>query len=234
MNTDQKADLAEIALQTPEEILSTLPSALLLVDVQNRFATTKANNGDFEPLPVVEPIVHLLGAARRLNVPRFFVTVASHVNGPWAGANDTAPWLRRISDISGAERPDQLHAPVSDADQAIVSSLTPQPGEVWLYKQRFSAFYETGLEMALRSAGVEALVVCGVASYGCIYMTCLDATFRGFFAFVPGEATAGENPTLHKAAMTMIGAKNIIDVPLVEKAWTGGQLAGLYPEQLSV
>jgi nicotinamidase-related amidase len=117
---------------------------------------------------------------------------------------------------------------VTEEEQAIVSQLTPISGEVWLHKQRFSAFYETGLEMALRSAGVEALVVCGVASYGCIYMTCLDATFRGFFAFVPDEATAGENPVLHQAAMTMIGSKNIIDVPMVERAWAKAEAAGMF------
>lgn len=216
---DQMTDLAEVALLSPEEILASTPSALLLVDIQNRFAATRLDDGTYESLAVVAPIERLLFAARSMGVPRFFVTVASHVNGPWEGANDTAPWLRRISDISGADRAEQLHATVTVSDQEIIESLRPVPGEVWLHKQRFSAFYETGLEMALRSRGIETLVVCGVASYGCIYMTCLDANFRGFFSFVPGEATAGENPVLHEAAMTMIGHKNVIDVETVERAW---------------
>jgi nicotinamidase-related amidase len=217
-------DPAELALASPRTILSELRSALLLVDCQNRFACERGPDGSFVPLPVVAEIEKLLALARRLDIPRFHVTVASHVNGAYNGANDTGPWLRRIVDITGITDPRLLTVGQTAEDQAIVASLAPEPGEVWLHKQRFSAFYETGLEIALRSAGVEALVVCGVASYGCIYTTCLDANFRGFFSFVPAEATAGELPALHDAAMTMIGAQNIIDIPTVADAWDGSSV----------
>lgn len=226
------ADLASIALLAPEEILRTLPSALGLVDVQNRFLAKKGRDGKFEAVPLVTEIEHLLSAARRLEIPRFFITVASHVNGPWAGASVNAPCLRHVADIISPESPDELRGTGTEDDQAIVAPLQPIPGEVWLHKQRFSAFYETGLEMALRSAGVQAIVVCGVASYGCIYTTCLDATFRGFFAFVSSDATAGADPVLHDAAMTMIGKNNIVDSPLVERAWRAAQFTSQLMEEV--
>lgn len=216
---------AELALSDPGTILRELPSALVMVDCQNRFACEPDGAGGFTPLPVVAEIETLLRSARAIGVPRFYVTVASHMNGPYNGANDTAPWLRRITDITGITNPSMLGAPQSEASQAIVESLRPEPGEVWVTKQRFSGFYETGLEIALRSAGVEALVVCGVASYGCIYTTCLDATMRGFFAFVPGEATAGADPLLHESALNLIGRRNVIDIPTVTEAWSAASLA---------
>ena len=210
---------AELALTDPATILAELPSALVMVDCQNRFACELDADGQYQPLPVVSRIEELLTTARAVGVPRFYVTVGSHRNGPYNGANDTAPWLRRITDISGITDPSKLGHPQREIDQAIVSSLAPEPDEVWVMKQRFSGFYETGLEVALRGAGVEALVICGVASYGCIYTSVLDANMRGFFAFVPGDATTGANPRLHEAAMTLIGDKNVIDVPTVTAAW---------------
>lgn len=216
---------AEQALADPLAILSRLPSALLLVDCQNRFVCEPSADGTFTPLPVVSAIEELLVSARALNVPRFHVTVAIHMNGPYNGVNDTAPMLRRVADIAGITDPAQLRSRSSNGADDIVESLRPQPGEVWLTKQRFSAFYETGLEIALRSAGVEALVVCGVASYGCIYSTCLDANMRGFFAFVPVEATFGEDRVLHESALNLIGRKNVIDTPTVRSAWQSAQAA---------
>ncbi|MCW2683806.1 MAG: isochorismatase [Blastococcus sp.] len=215
---------AELALTEPATILTELPSALVMVDCQNRFACELDVDGQYQPLPVVSRIEELLATARAVGVPRFYVTVGSHRNGPYNGANDTAPWLRRITDISGITDPSELGHPQREIDQAIVSSLAPEPGEVWVMKQRFSGFYETGLEIALRSAGVEALVICGVASYGCIYTSVLDANMRGFFAFVPADATMGANPRLHDAAMTLIGDKNVVDVATVNGAWTGAAL----------
>jgi nicotinamidase-related amidase len=211
--------LAARALDEPIAILTELPSALLLVDCQNRFACEPSPDGSFIPLPVVSSIEDLLTTARALGVPRFYVTVGSHMNGPYDGVNDTAPMLRRIADITGVSDPGQLGIPDDRAGQEIVESLRPQAGEVWITKQRFSAFYETGLEIILRSAGVEALVVCGVASYGSIYTTCIDANMRGFFAFVPGEATYGDDPVLHQSALNLIGSKNVIDIPTVRSAW---------------
>jgi ureidoacrylate peracid hydrolase len=212
-------DKARLALSDPATILSTLPSALLMVDCQNRFAAKLDDAGDYEPLPVVAEIKQLLTAARELGVPRYYVTVGSHHGGPYNGSNDTAPWMRRITDISGITDPGLLGRHMRPVDQDIVADLYPQDDEVWVFKQRFSGFYETGLDVALSSAGVKALVVCGVASYGCIYTSVLDANMRGYFAFVPEECTTGADPELHDAAMTLIGKKNIIDVSTVLGAW---------------
>jgi nicotinamidase-related amidase len=106
-------------------------------------------------------------------------------------------------------------------DHEIVAELRPREDEIWLSKHRFSCFHQTGLDLALRSAGIEALVVCGLVASGSIYTTVIDANMHGYFAFVP-ESCIGATmrvPDMHEAAMTIIGPRNIIDVPLVLDAW---------------
>jgi nicotinamidase-related amidase len=79
------------------------------------------------------------------------------------------------------------------------------PEEPRLTKRRPSAFYETGLETLLRGAAVETIVLVGVASYGCIIATYLDACSRGFLTLLCAEGIDGARASLHRAAVEVMG-----------------------------
>jgi nicotinamidase-related amidase len=73
----------------------------------------------------------------------------------------------------------------------------------------------------LRGAGVETLVIGGVASYGCIIATYIDACSRGFFPLLCTEAVGGSEPTQHRAAMDFMTPNSSLSVDEIEKIWSG-------------
>ncbi|HEY1981008.1 MAG TPA: isochorismatase family cysteine hydrolase [Xanthobacteraceae bacterium] len=211
------AEMVRLATIPATQLLAETRSALLLVDVQNRFIFGASESNPAPTARVIEPIGKLLATARAKEVPRFYVT-ASHPPGA-----ASAPWMRRLNDMgsdvkSRAKPESHEHAEWGGAVPAVIA---PQQSEVHLLKCRFSAFYETGLDVVLRGAGIETVVLGGVASYGCIIATYIDACTRGFFPLLCTEAIDGANPTQHKAAMDFMSPNCRIGVDDVRRIWSG-------------
>lgn len=206
-------EMVRLATIPASQLLKETRSALLLVDVQNRFIFGADPAAPGPSAKVMAPIGKLLRMARSHEIPRFYVTVA-HPAG-----SDAAPWMRRLNDMGSdvkARASQAMPASVSE----IPAEIAPMPGEVHLTKTRFSAFYETALEVVLRGAGIETVVIGGVASYGCIIATYIDACTRGFFPLLCAEAVDGVEPTMHRAAMDFMGPSKI-GVDEVARIWSG-------------
>lgn len=74
----------------------------------------------------------------------------------------------------------------------------------YVEKNRLSAFYNTNLELVLRSLDVETLLVTGVLTNQCVAATSKDANFRDFKPIVVRECTGTTLPHLHEPALEMI------------------------------
>ena len=88
----------------------------------------------------------------------------------------------------------------------VVEELAPQPGERIMPKRRFSAFYGTDLELALREHGVDELRIVGVCTNICVLYTAADARMRGFGVTVPADAVASFDETAHENALRELQA----------------------------
>jgi maleamate amidohydrolase len=208
------AEMARLATIPAAELLAETRSALLLVDVQNRFIFGTSEATPASTARVMAPIGTLLSTARGKGIPRVYVTV-----GHAPGFSDAAPWMRRLADM-GADVKGRLHQPpLPPWANEIPKAIAPLPDEVHLTKWRVSAFYETGLDVVLRGAGIETVVIGGVASYGCIIATYIDACSRGFFPLLCAQAVDGANLALHKTAMDFMGSNCLIDVDDVVRIW---------------
>jgi ureidoacrylate peracid hydrolase len=207
-------EMVRLATIPPVQLLAETRSALLLVDVQNRFIFGTSEASPAPTARVMQPIGKLLRTARSRDVPRFYVTVA-HPPGA-----DAAPWMRRLNDMGSDVKARASQPPLSPWASEIPAEIAPQPGEAHLMKCRFSAFYETALEVLLRGAGIETVVIGGVASYGCIIATYIDACSRGFFPLLCTEAVDGAEPTMHRAAMDFMGPSRL-GVDDVARVWSG-------------
>ena len=60
------------------------------------------------------------------------------------------------------------------------SHLQPLEGDLFIHKQRGSAFEETELHEILSSMGVQEIVVTGLVSHGCVTAACLDGVKLGY------------------------------------------------------
>lgn len=208
-------EMARLATIPATQLLAETRAALLLVDVQNRFIFGTNEATPASTVSVMEPIGTLLKTARGQGVPRFYVTV-DHA----PGSSDAAPWMRRLADMGADVKGRLTQPPLPPSASEIPAAIAPLPGEVHLTKWRVSAFYETGLEVLLRGAGIETVVIGGVASYGCIIATYLDACTRGFFPLLCVEAVGGAHAAMHKTAMDYMGPNCRIGVDDVVRIWS--------------
>ncbi|HEY4466205.1 MAG TPA: isochorismatase family cysteine hydrolase [Klebsiella sp.] len=88
----------------------------------------------------------------------------------------------------------------------IIEVLAPQPGENIIHKHRVDPFYQTNLELTLRSLGVDTLVLAGVSTEFVVLATAMSAQDRGFHVIVLEDAVAAVNSVKHLAALETIGS----------------------------
>jgi nicotinamidase-related amidase len=137
--------------------------ALLIVDMQNDFVDPDSPSTcapiAFERLPAIR---RLLDASRGARVPVFFTQglVAPDLTdvGLWKGrAHRTG--RSQVEGTRGA---------------AIVEELGPLPSEHVVRKRRPSGFFGTDLDVFLRGAKIDTLLLAGSSMSGCVRATAVD------------------------------------------------------------
>ena len=73
---------------------------------------------------------------------------------------------------------------------AIVPELAPEPGDIILYKHRYSGFYETDLDNVLKSRSIKSLIFTGCTTSVCVESTIRDAMFRDYTCLLLADCTA--------------------------------------------
>ena len=91
------------------------------------------------------------------------------------------------------------YAGAPDPEHGVISELSPRDTEIVLNKPTFGAFASTGLDHMLRNWGIKSLVVCGLATNVCVYMTAAEAADRGYECVVAEDACAAWDEALHDA-----------------------------------
>jgi nicotinamidase-related amidase len=77
-------------------------------------------------------------------------------------------------------------------------------GEVVLTKHRFSPFWDTPIDLYLRSNGIRSVVVTGVVTSGCVDSTVRDAFFNDYYVIVPSDCVAEASKERHLASLAKI------------------------------
>jgi len=70
----------------------------------------------------------------------------------------------------------------------IVGELAPRAGERIFEKARYDGFYGTGLDHALRVAGIDTLIICGTVANICVHYTAASAGLRWYRVIHPIDA----------------------------------------------
>jgi len=96
----------------------------------------------------------------------------------------------------------------------IVDELKPRPDDIVIWKNRYSGFYQTGLDNILKTLNARYLVVTGCTTSVCVESTVRDAMFRDYSCLLledcmaepignVGNNSAGSN---HAASLLVIQA----------------------------
>ncbi len=84
---------------------------------------------------------------------------------------------------------------------AVMDELTPEAAELVVEKCRYSAFFNTNLEVLLRNRGITTLILSGVVTNVCVESTARDAWNLDFDVIVVSDGTASYSEELHVATL---------------------------------
>jgi isochorismate hydrolase len=174
---------ASLAVNPRAAAFSPAAAALLVVDMQEYFLRPESHA--FLPAaPAILPnILALAEGFERSGRPVF---LTRHANTP-DNSRQMADWWRNLL--------------TADHPLGALASGLMRPGRTVIEKSQYDAFIATDLEKKLRAAGVEQLVVAGVATHLCCESTARSAFARGFAVFMALDATATWNRRLHMASL---------------------------------
>lgn len=86
----------------------------------------------------------------------------------------------------------------------IARILKPDKDDYYVLKPQRSGFYETPLEVLLKSLKVKELIVTGLSTDICVLFTAHDAYERGFTVLVPSDCTAAIDPKHKRVALQLL------------------------------
>jgi ureidoacrylate peracid hydrolase len=204
-----------VTVQAKPEPLDIDPSktAVLVVDMQNDFG---ARGGMFDRAGVdirmiqrvVEPIANVLRVARVAHIPVVYIKMEHQPDLSDTGPEDGGYWVKnRIFSIGTA-----VAAPDGSAGRILIKgtwnteilkTLAPEPNDIVISKHRYSAFYQTSLDDALRARRIKHLIVTGCTTSVCVESTVREAAFRDYCCIVLGDCTT-EPLGHHDASLALI------------------------------
>jgi ureidoacrylate peracid hydrolase len=133
---------------------------------------------------VVPRIAEVLAAARQADILIVYLKMGFHPDLSDTGGPDSPNWLkhaqlRAIGEAVTAPDGTQSRILIRDTwNTDIVPELAPEAGDVVLYKNRFSGFYETDLDQILKTRSIKTLIFTGCTTSICVESTIRDAMFR--------------------------------------------------------
>src|ERR1700692_3263939 len=163
-------------------------TVLLVIDMQNDFA---AKGGMFDRMGIgvsmiqaaIAPTARVLESARKQGIKVVYLKMGFRPDLSDAGLPDSPNWrVHSPAHVGEAVRaPDGTESRIlirATLNTEIVSEPQPQPGDVVVYKHRYSGFYQTDLDNILIEMNAKYLVVTGCTTSIWGESTVRDAMFR--------------------------------------------------------
>ena len=147
---------------------------------------------------VKERWVRLSGAARGHGVPVFYA-IADH-------RPDGADVALRYSDVDHEARPwddpeTRFRPHTANVSGSwgveVVKEIAPQPDDYLIRKHRWSAFFQTHLELSLRSRGADVIILCGGVTEIGIASTAYAARDLDFDLVIVSDGCTSRRPFVH-------------------------------------
>jgi nicotinamidase-related amidase len=111
------------------------------------------------------------------------------------------------------------HCVKGTAEAEVIPELRRFPGEE-ISKNRYSAFFNTGLEEKLKELNPEKIVICGVCTDICVLHTTADARNRDYDVEVAMDCVTTFDAAAHEHALRHL--KEILGAQLVKSSGKAG------------
>lgn len=155
-------------------------TAIIVVDMQRVFCEPDGAVYIPDAAKVVDPILRILDAGRKADVPVIYLRHVVRGDGSDTGRmRDLYPGVDEILDRNLPS-------------VQIIDALTPQPRDIVVDKLFFSGFHNTDLDTILRARDVDTIVITGTVTNVCCESTVRDATHREYKVVVVSDACAAQ------------------------------------------
>ncbi len=136
-------------------------TANLFFDLLNGYYHAADDAGKARMKPMVDNAVRLMKAGREAEIPIFFA------KGNHRPDNATSALI--LTDTNNALKPwpggivtkGKMHVTGGDSSSDVIPELDPRPDDYYIPKYRWSAFYQTYLDLALRARGINTVIISG-------------------------------------------------------------------------
>lgn len=185
-------------LKTAKERWDPRWAALLVVDVQNDFASPKgsaAQRGEdvSTSIAMVPRLIRLIEEARGVGLTVVYIKTT---HSPWT---DTPSWIYRKSQQSALNTCRE-----GTWGAEFYEGIAPRPDERVVIKHRYSAFINTDLNTVLKAKGIESVLVTGIATNVCVETTARDAYMYDYYVTMVSDCAAAYEPKLHESTLDNI------------------------------
>jgi len=190
-----------IAVQAePEPIeIDLAVTSVIVIDMQNAFVS-KGGFFDLTSIDIsrsrqiIQPIKEICVAARAGQVKVIYVVFRYSPDLREMGNPDMPFWYKEASFYHEHPEWRDRFLVRGTWGAEVVEELEPQKGDMVVEKIKYSAFFGTGLNVALSSLGVKYLIFTGVATNICVEASIRDAYYYGYFPILISDAAAQIGP----------------------------------------
>lgn len=187
-----------------EPVIDPSRTALLLFDLLNGHVKDADRNVKPRYAPVITAAANLLDAVRGQNMMVAYAQ-ANH-------RADNATTAHTLRDTNNRLVPLDLNAPPElkpvvaggSWEAQTIDELAPQPEDYLIPKYRWSAFFQTYLELALRTRGIDTLILAGGSTDVGIASTAYAARDLDFNLVIASDACTSNETDNHDQFMQRI------------------------------
>ncbi len=180
-------------------------TALLFFDMLNAYVHSSEEQESITK-SFVTNCQKILSVGRTRNIPVYYAR-ADHRHDGKDSAN-----LYNDTNISGEPWPDPEDKPfrpyllvyAGDWSSEIIDELKPEKDDYIIAKHRWNAFFQTHLELSLRTRGIDTLILCGGATEVGIAATAYCARDSDYNVVIVSDACRSSNQDNHEQFMNRI------------------------------
>ena len=166
-------------------------TALIVIDMQNGFLSPASPQYIAGAAATVPACAAVIRACRERGIPVFFVTRSYRADGSDVEHTRFPGWLAGGKPLSPGCSP--------AISAAMPPEFGPCEGDYLVYKPRFSAFFQTPVDLMLRRLGRDTVLLAGTTTPNCIRTTAYDGISLEYNVAVLSDCTSSVTDEVQRA-----------------------------------
>ena len=173
--------------------INTTSSAFIIIDMENGFIDPDSPLCIAGAAATVPALASAAEAAREKGIPVFYVKRIYRADGSDVENTRYECWRSAENVLAPASA-----GPCSIEEPA---ALAPHPEDYIIIKPRFSAFFQTELDLILRRLGIRNIILTGTTTPNCIRTTAYDGISLDYNVIALEDCCSSQTPEIQRANM---------------------------------